>query len=113
MEGFKTEGCDPALSRAAEDLDRGERRPVRERVHRRESTGGEVLAETGPDAGVAQHTVQQEDRRLRGRGTLVPARIDRIEAAMSWASMSTMSREKFSLTTMRSTVMCSASGGSV
>ena len=31
----------------------------------------------------------------------------------SWASMSTMSREKFSLTTIRKTVMCSAFGGSV
>src|ERR1035441_9267366 len=32
---------------------------------------------------------------------------------MSWASMSTMSREKFSLITIRSTVMCSALGGRV
>ncbi len=51
-----------------EGVDRGQRRAVRQRVHGSDPPRSEVRTQTPPDARVAEHAVQQQDRRRRARG---------------------------------------------
>ncbi len=54
-----------------EDIDRGERRAVRQRVDRADAARREIFFHRQPDAGVAQDAMQQEHRRSGRRGRRV------------------------------------------
>ena len=60
-----------AAAWSAKQLDRRERRPVAQRVDRGDTARCEPAHERMPDAGIAEHAVQEQHRRARRRGRRV------------------------------------------
>ena len=69
--GVREDRVDLRRGLLGEQFDRRERRPVRQRIHRGDAATLQPALERVPDAGIAKHAVDQQDRRIRRRGRRV------------------------------------------